>query len=136
MSNDELRNSRIELRVTPSEKKKLQEQAELAHMSLPSYIVALSENKKIVIAERIPQLLLELTRIGTNINQIAHVGNAQKYVSREQLDNVMELLKDVKAIMNKILNELYNDDEEVSIKRLERKLDLLLARTEGLNGDL
>lgn len=70
-------------------------------MSISSYIIALSENKKITVAENIPELLLEITRIGTNINQIAHIGNSQKYVNKQQLDEVLNLLEDIESIMQK-----------------------------------
>ena len=129
---EELRNSRIEVRVTQTEKKNLQERAKLAHMSLSSYIIALSENKKITVAENIPQLLLEITRIGTNINQIAHIGNSQKYVNKQQLDEISNLLDDVKSIMQKILSELYNEDEH-TFKSLERKIDMLIEKDKDGN---
>ncbi len=98
-------------------------------MSLSSYIIALSENKKITVADNIPQLLLEITRTGTNINQNAHIGNSQKYVSKQQLDEVLKLLDDVKSIMQKILSELYNEDEH-TFKSLERKIDMLIEKVD------
>lgn len=150
MSDDEKKNTQILIRVTPSEKKKIQEKAEQARMTVSSYIIALSENKKITVAENIPQLLLEITRIGTNINQIAHTGNSQKFVYREQLEEVIRLLNDVKTDMQKILSEIYNQDEhtlkdierkidlldEHTLKSIERKIDLIVERTENKNGSL
>ena len=94
----------INFRISLEEKKKLQAKAKQAHMSISSYIIALSENKKITVAENIPELLLEITRIGTNINQIAHIGNSQKYVNKQQLDEVLNLLEDIESIMQKILS--------------------------------
>lgn len=91
----------INFRISLEEKKKLQAKAKQAHMSISSYIIALSENKKITVAENIPELLLEITRIGTNINQIAHIGNSQKYVNKQQLDEVLNLLEDIESIMQK-----------------------------------
>ena len=85
--------ARLEIRLTPSEKEEIIKKAEQARMTVSSYILFLSENKKITVAENIPQLLLEITRIGTNINQIAHIGNSQKFVYREQLDEVINLLE-------------------------------------------
>lgn len=134
MTSEEKKICRVYLRLTPSELKALQEKAKLAHMSLSSYIISLSENKKIVVAENIPQLLLEITRIGTNINQIAHIGNSQKYVSKQQLDEVLNLLEDIKSIMQKILSELYNEDEH-TFKGLERKIDMLIEKVDS-NGIL
>ena len=114
-------------RMTLAEKEKLLAKAKEANMNMSQYILALSENKKIVVAENIPQLLVEITRIGTNINQIAHVCNSQKYVRTEQLNEIKELMRDVKSIMNKILHELFLDNQEVDPKTLDKKLNLILS---------
>lgn len=119
----------INFRISLEEKKKLQAKAKQAHMSISSYIIALSENKKITVAENIPELLLEITRIGTNINQIAHIGNSQKYVNKQQLDEIANLLEDVKSIMQKILSEIYNEDEH-TFRSLEKKIDKLLEKVD------
>lgn len=124
---EEKKSCRVFLRVTPSELKELQKKAEIAHMSISGYIMALSENKKITVVENIPELLLEITRIGTNINQIAHIGNSQKYVNKQQLDEIANLLEDVKSIMQKILSEIYNEDEH-TFRSLERKIDMLIEK--------
>ena len=115
---EEKKSCRVYLRVTPSELNELQKKAKQAHMSISSYIIHLSENKKIIVSENIPRLLVEVTRIGTNINQIAHIGNSQKYVNKQQLDEIANLLEDVKSIMQKILSEMkMNIHSEVWKKR-------------------
>ena len=119
----------INFRISLEEKKKLQAKAKQAHMSISSYIIALSENKQITVAENIPELLLEITRIGTNINQIAHIGNSQKYVNKQQLDEVLNLLEDIESIMQKILSEIFNEDEH-TFRSLERKIDMLLEKVD------
>ena len=119
----------INFRISLEEKKKLQAKAKQAHMSISSYIIALSGNKKITVAENIPELLLEITRIGTNINQIAHIGNSQKYVNKQQLDEVLNLLEDIESIMQKILSEIFNEDEH-TFRSLERKIDMLLEKVD------
>ena len=126
---EEKKNCQLNLRLTPSELRELQKKAEISHMSVSGYIMTLSENKKITVAENIPELLLEITRIGTNINQIAHIGNSQKYVNKQQLDGILNLLEDVKSIMQKILSELYNEDEH-TFRSLERKIDMLLEKVD------
>lgn len=130
---EEKKSCRVYLRVTPSELNELKKKAEIAHMSVSSYIVYLSENKKITVAENLPELLLEITRIGTNINQIAHVGNSQKYVNKQQLDEVLNLLKDIESIMQKILSEVFNEDEH-TFRSLERKIDMLLEKVDKDGG--
>ena len=119
----------INFRISLEEKKKLQAKAKQAHMSISSYIIDLSENKKITVAENITELLLEITRIGTNINQIAHIGNSQKYVNKQQLDEVLNLLEDIESIMQKILSEIFNEDEH-TFRSLERKIDMLLEKVD------
>ena len=131
LKEDEQRKIIINFRVTKAEKKQLQEKAEQARMSLTDYILSLSENKKITVAENIPQLLLEITRIGTNINQIAHIGNSQRFVYREQLEEVIRLMNDVKSDMQKILSEIYKYDEH-TFQSLEKKIDLLIGRIDRL----
>lgn len=130
---EEKKSCRVYLRVTPSELNELKKKAEIAHMSVSSYIVYLSENKKITVAENLPELLLEITRIGTNINQIAHVGNSQKYVNKQQLDEVLNLLKDIESIMQRILSEVFNEDEH-TFRSLERKIDMLLEKVDKDGG--
>lgn len=130
---EEKKSCRVYLRVTPSELNELQKKAKQAHMSVSSYIVYLSENKKITVAENLPELLLEITRIGTNINQIAHVGNSQKYVNKQQLDEVLNLLKDIESIMQRILSEVFNEDEH-TFRSLERKIDMLLEKVDKDGG--
>lgn len=83
----------------------------------------------IIVSENIPRLLVEVTRIGTNINQIAHIGNSQKYVNKQQLDEIANLLEDVKSIMQKILSEIYNEDEH-TFRSLEKKIDKLLEKVD------
>lgn len=128
-STDNGRKVLINFRISLEEKKKLQAKAKQAHMSISSYIIHLSENKKITVAENIPELLLEITRIGTNINQIAHIGNSQKYVNKQQLDEVLNLLEDIESIMQKILSEIFNEDEH-TFRSLERKIDMLLEKVD------
>ena len=126
---EEKKSCQLHFRLTSSELKELQKKAEQAHMSISSYIIHLSENKKIIVSENIPRLLVEVTRIGTNINQIAHIGNSQKYVNKQQLDEVASLLEDVKSIMQKILSEIYNEDEH-TFRSLEKKIDKLLEKVD------
>ncbi|MDD6489232.1 MAG: plasmid mobilization relaxosome protein MobC [Clostridia bacterium] len=123
----------VNFRLPLSEKKKLQERAKLAHMSLSGYLVSLSENKRIVVSDSIPKLILEISRVGTNINQIAHIGNTQKYVSKELLQSAIESLDEIKSITQKILSEIYDEDEH-TFRSLERKIDILIEKMDNKNG--
>ena len=112
------------LHLTPTEKKNLKAKADQSKMPISKYLITLSEDKKIRINEKIPDLYLEITRIGVNINQIAHVANSQKYVSARQLQEVMDLMKDVRLYMAKVVDSL-EDEEEVTYQTLEKRMSVL-----------
>lgn len=125
--NKENKTEQLLIRITPTEKKNIQAKASTAHMSVSGYIVKLSEDKKIVVAEKIPQLLYEFAKIGTNINQVAKIANTQKFVNNELLATVDEKMDELKTLLQKILAELYNDDEH-NIRSLEKRIDKLTER--------
>ena len=125
--NKENKTEQLLIRITPTEKKNIQAKAATAHMSVSGYIVKLSEDKKIIVAEKIPQLLYEFAKIGTNINQVAKIANTQKFVNNELLATVDEKMDELKTLLQKILAEIYNDDEH-NIRSLEKRIDKLTER--------
>jgi hypothetical protein len=105
------RNKEIKLRATEKEKNNLLEKAKTARMSMSEYVIALSENKKIIVAESLPNLVLEITRIGVNINQVAMVANSNKSINEFQTENLCRSLDEIKEVLKTILSEFYGDDE-------------------------
>ena len=79
------KSERIYIRVTPAEKKMIEEKAKSVNKSVSNYLLSLSENKRIVDTTKLPRLILEINRVGVNINQIAAVANSQKYIYKELL---------------------------------------------------
>ena len=122
---EEIKDQKITIRVSPTEKKDIETKAEQAKMSMSRYLVAATENKKIRVTEKIPDLYLEITRIGVNINQIAHVANSQKYVNTQQIYEVKKLLREVNANMEKVVKTFEDDDDkDIQTKYAsENKLD-------------
>ena len=117
--------------MTPEEKKKLLAKAEEAHMSLSGYIISLSRSKRVVLKDEIGKLTVEISRIGNNINQIARVGNSQKYVYKAQLKYISEQLSQVEELLKKILCAMFSDEEHTIIN-LEKKIDRLAEITDSL----
>ena len=131
----ERRTEDIHLRLTPTEKKEIEEKAKLANQSVANYLITLSQNQRIVVAKKMPQLITEINKIGVNINQITAVANTTKYVSKEMLMKVREELTKVIGLLQQILNEVYNTDDH-SFQSLENKIDRLTAVVEELkNGN-
>ena len=130
-SNDTDKKIIVNFRMTPEEKKKLLAKAEEAHMSLSGYIISLSQSKRVVLKDEIGKLTVEISRIGNNINQIARVGNSQKYVYKAQLKYISDQLSEVEELLKKILYAMFSDEEHTLIN-LEKKIDRLAEITDSL----
>ena len=79
----ETRNESIYLRLTKEEKENIKEKADLSNMTISEFIrqSVLTASVKINIINRkdnkqLQELIYQLSKIGTNINQIAHQMNA------------------------------------------------------------
>ena len=131
MQEKENRTHSIFIRVSPTEKKEIEEKAKLANQSVANYLITLSQNQRIVVAKKMPQLITEINKIGVNINQITAVANTTKYVSKEMLMKVREELTKVIGLLQQILDEVYNIDDH-SFQSLENKIDRLPAAVEKL----
>ena len=105
----------MELRLTPLEKEKLTEQATKARMSMSEYLLSLSEQKKIFVAEGIPELCKQIVKVGTNINQIALVANTCKSISQKQIDIVNENMIRIQALLGTLLDTIKNSDDEIEV---------------------
>ena len=124
----------IILRVTEEDKKYIKEQAALANMNVSQFILTTAYNTKIVVNNNIPELLLGMTRIGTNINQIAHLCNSQKSVNNNLLDSVLKKQKELEKLIKNILSDICSDEEH-TIDSLEKKIDKLTERINNKHGN-
>ena len=128
---EEKKSEELHFRLTPTEKKKIEEKSEQAHKTVAAYLLALSESKRIIDTTIIASLIVEIRKIGVNINQIAAVANTQKFVNREMLSKVQQGKKEIIDLLQKILDEVY-DTEEHTIESLEEKIDRLSEIIERL----
>ena len=126
------RTERIFIRVSPTEKKKIEEKAALVNKSVANYLIDLSETSKVINTKIIPTLILDIRRVGTNINQIAAVANSQKYINKPLLLKVIEHEKEIAGLLRQILEEVYNTEEH-TLQGLEVKIDKLKNTVERMN---
>ena len=82
------RNQTISIRLTPAEKKEIISKAKQAQMTLTDYLIECSHNTKITVTD-FSEVLVELKRIGNNLNQIARKANSRKFFFAK-LDSVVE----------------------------------------------
>ena len=122
----ENKTERIFIRVSPTEKKEIEEKAKLTNQSVANYLITLSKNQRIVVAKKMPRFITEINKIGVNINQITATANSTKYVSKEMLLKVSEEREKVIGLLQQILDEVYNIDDH-SFQSLENKIDRLTS---------
>ena len=89
------RNITLTVRLTEEEKAHIVNMAKKANLSLTDYIVELSKLVPIVVPENVKPLLIELRRIGNNINQIATRANMDIY-QRENFEGIRNELTKIK----------------------------------------
>ena len=89
------RDKTLTIRLTESEKMMIEKKASKAKLNLTEYIISVSSKSKISVTEDTKPLLLELKRIGNNINQIAHIANAEGTISEEKIRELKQYQNDL-----------------------------------------
>lgn len=110
-----IKNEHIHIRLTSEEKEQLLEHSKNARMSMAEYILALDKQKKIIIADGIPEMCMQLARIGVNINQIARVVNKNQNCSPKQLDMVESEVARLHDKMSDILDAIYKSKDNIKV---------------------
>ena len=98
------RNQTISIRLTPTEKKEITAKAKQAQMTLTDYLIECSRNTDIKVTD-LSEVLVELKRIGNNINQIARKVNSKRFF----FGNFNSVIEGQRKIYDAILN-LTGDD--------------------------
>lgn len=93
MSEKRRRDNTLTIRLTKSEKERIERNAKRTKRSITDYIVSLSLETPIHVAEDVKPLLIELKRIGNNLNQIAAKINSGVFHSYDFQDVVDEQKK-------------------------------------------
>ena len=93
MSKKRRRDTTLTIRLTKAEKERIERNAKRAKQNLTDYIVLLSLETPIHVAEDVKPLLIELKRIGNNLNQIAAKINSGVFHSYDFQDVVDEQKK-------------------------------------------
>lgn len=89
MSEQRKRDKTLTIRLTEKEREQIVRRAAKARMSLTEYILAASTQTEIHVAEDTRPLVVELKRIGNNLNQIAakiNAGAFRSYNFQEVID--------------------------------------------------
>ena len=95
------RTQQITIRLTKQEKNHLNKQAQLAGVKIEPFVRNLIAGSYIRErpAEYWGEMIRQLSAIGNNINQIAHIANATESVDKEELQETQRLIKEVWKIV-------------------------------------
>lgn len=99
MAENRKRSKTLTVRLTEKEKTLIQKKAAKAKMSITDFLVATSLQTEIHVAEDIKPLLIELKRIGNNINQITMKINSGAFTSA----NFVEVIQGQRMIYEQLL---------------------------------
>ena len=104
MSKQRRRDTTLTIRLTKAEKERIERNAKRAERSVTDYLVLLSLQTPIHVAEDVKPLLIELKRIGNNLNQIAakiNTGVFQSYDFQDVVDEQRKIYEQMLKIARK-----------------------------------
>jgi hypothetical protein len=98
-----MKSSSIHVRLTQDDKNRIMDKSIKARMNLSVYVISAALNKNIAVIDGLPELLLQIAKIGNNINQIARVANSNSNVSDENVTQVKAALKEIDNKLSKFI---------------------------------
>ena len=98
------RNTAVLVRLSLKEKEHLKAQAAACALKMEPYIRKLIMGN--IIRPRPPdeyvKLLREINAIGNNINQIAHIANAEHRISEDKIETVLQMQNDIMRLVRSV----------------------------------
>lgn len=102
----------IKIRVTPEEKQKITDNAEIAKMSISKYLITLVYRKRMIVFTEASKLLGDIHGACVNLNQIAKVANYQKFVNKNNVEAILKLSTELKKLLYKIIDLIVEQDKD------------------------
>lgn len=112
MSDLNKKSENLIIRVTPDEKQKIRDNAQIAKMSVSKYLITLVYRKRMVVITEASQLLADVHGVCINLNQIAKVANSQKFVNQNNVENILLLSAELKKMLNEIISLIVEPDKD------------------------
>lgn len=132
----ERKTEKLLLRLTPTDKKTISYHAKLMNVSVTEYISLCIRRKRIVICEDFPNLIYHLSKIGTNINQIAAIANTNEYISLNNVEEVKRLMQQCYDLLNQFITfiaEPENDFFQNDTEKISETLSDLAVSVKSIN---
>lgn len=108
------RSERLSLGLTREEKNMISDGAKEAGMSRTDFVISSVKGTKVVVITALPEMLLELSRQGNNLNQIARRLNQKSYVNYSEIEKTCRACRNAYEAVT-----FFIDQWDVKLKRME-----------------
>lgn len=97
------RPKQIVIRASEQEFEKIKKNVEKSGLTQNEYLLRCALNKKITVIEGLPELVLELKRIGNNLNQLTKAVHEGKANCSQELNDINKELKGVWQLLRRLI---------------------------------
>ena len=93
---------RIEIRVTPEEKTKIINNSVEAKRTISEYLIKSATKKEIVVINDLDKLVIQLRKLGNNVNQLTKLANG-RVITCVELEGVKKELSKIWQSLNSLI---------------------------------
>ena len=140
----ERKTENLHIRLTPTDKKKITEHANMMNLSVSDYFTFVFSKKRIIVCDNFRDLVYQIGRIGNNINQIAAIANKNHYISANNINETKKQLQECQQSINKFIAYAYESDSSftendsvqstIILEEVVTTLHILSNRIESMDG--
>jgi dihydroorotate dehydrogenase len=92
--------------LTEEENNKIRDNAKRVRMTVTQYMLSLVENKPLYVIDDFTKFIVQLKKIGNNLNQYTAIINSQKYVdypARRAINDTQKELNKIAEMLNRVI---------------------------------
>ena len=93
---------RIEIRLTPEEKTKIINNSVKANTTISEYLIKSATKKEIVVINDLDKLVIQLRKLGNNVNQLTKLANGRG-ITCVELEGVKKELSKIWQSLNSLI---------------------------------
>ena len=98
------KNRHFNFRVNEKEYNQIKSKIEKSKLNTSEYLLRTAMDKDIIVISGLEEIILQLRRIGNNINQLTKLSN-QGSITNVDLENVKEELKNIWQLLNLLIQK-------------------------------
>lgn len=100
-----VKNKKYSFRVTDDEYEKIEKKIQESKLSITEFMTKAALNQKIVVIDDLKELVLEVNRIGVNLNQLTKLANQGKIDAGDELATINEEMVEVWQLLRQLIRK-------------------------------